>query len=139
VRLRNLRMVLMDDGMLGYKVVRFTAEAKERWVNGGMSMQPNFAARTCLAIYSELDWQIISGHCHTVPVGSSNGEHRVVMDILNFKSMTAEESIAHARYLPPGIEPHESGWEKVFARYVQEGVPAFRELKTGTGVRKRCG
>src|SRR5471032_2360603 len=48
--------------------------------------------------HPELDWHFISGHCHTVPVGSRNGEDRVVMDILNFSGMTAEESITHARF-----------------------------------------
>jgi hypothetical protein len=87
-----------------------------------------FACGIGVLNYPELEWEFITGHCHTVPVGSRGGEHRVVMDILNFKMMTAERSIAHAQYLPPGVEPQGNGWKEVFATYVQKWVPAFREL-----------
>ena len=87
-----------------------------------------FACAVGVINYPDLEWQFTSGHCHTVPVGSRDGHHRVVMDILNFKGMTAEESIAHARLVPPGTEPGPSGWERLFALYVQKCVPALREL-----------
>jgi hypothetical protein len=79
--------------------------------------------------YPELDWQFISGHCHTVAAGSGDGKCRVVMDILNFKMMPAEQSIAHAQLVPPGIhEPVDLGWSKVFNLYVESAVPALRQL-----------
>lgn len=48
--------------------------------------------------YPNLDWRFVSGDLHTVPVGyGPDGEPRVVMDILLFDYLTAEESIAYAR------------------------------------------
>ena len=82
--------------------------------------------------YPELDWHFISGHCHTVPVGNWNGEHRVVMDILNFKRMTAEESIAHAQRLPPDMpELDDSSRKVLFDIYIEIVVPKLRELAQG--------
>lgn len=47
--------------------------------------------------YPELQWKMLHGDHHTVPVGyGADGAPRVVMDILLFHSMTAEESIAYA-------------------------------------------
>jgi len=91
-----------------------------------------FACAIGVLNYPELDWHFISGHCHTVPVGSWNGEHRVVMDILNFKMMTAEESIAHAQRIPPNTPELEgSGWQKLFGIYIEKAVPKLRELAQG--------
>ena len=88
-----------------------------------------FACAIGVINYQELDWQFISGPCHTVPVGSRNGENGVVTDILNFKSMTAEQSIAHVRLVPPGVtEPDDGCWPECFALYVQNVVPRLREL-----------
>jgi hypothetical protein len=87
-----------------------------------------FACAIGVLNYPELDWDFITGHCHTVPVGSRRGEHRVVMDILNFKRMTAEESIAFAHFVPPN--PRESdmeGWPEAFANYIQNVVPKLRK------------
>lgn len=88
-----------------------------------------FACAIGVINYPELDWQFISGHCHTVPVGSRNGENKVVMDILNFKTMTAEESIALARLVPPGMTTPDAGcWPECFAYYLTNIVPALRDL-----------
>jgi hypothetical protein len=82
--------------------------------------------------FPELDWHFISGHCHTVPVGSWNGEQRVVMDILNFKRMTAEESINLAqRILPERPELEGSGWNEWFSCFIEKAVPRLRELTQG--------
>lgn len=84
-----------------------------------------FACAIGVLNYPELDWQFISGKCHTVPVGSRGGEYRVVMDILNFKQMTAERSIAHASIPDCDREPN---WERAFALYLETVVPALRKL-----------
>ena len=82
--------------------------------------------------YAELDWHFISGHCHTVPVGSWNGEHRVVMDILNFKCMTAKESINLAQhFIPERPELEGSDWKELFGFYIENVVPKLRELAQG--------
>ena len=48
--------------------------------------------------FPELDWRIVTGELHSVPVGHDpNGEPKVVMDILLFEDMTAEESINHTK------------------------------------------
>ncbi len=88
-----------------------------------------FACAIGVLNYPELDWHFISGPCHTVPVGSRNGVDRVVMDILNFKRLTAEESLTLTRYLPPGRpEVDLSGWELAFDWYGDNVVPALRKL-----------
>ena len=47
--------------------------------------------------YPKLRWKFVPGRCHTVPVGyDENGQARVVMDILLFEDMTADESIRFA-------------------------------------------
>ena len=61
--------------------------------------------------YPELDWRFVSGDLHTVPVGyGPDGSPKVVMDILLFDSMTAQESIAQAMRTLEGAPAHE-GWE----------------------------
>ena len=78
-----------------------------------------FACAIGVLNYPELDWEFVSGHCHTVPVGSLAGQRRVVMDILHFKTMTAAESIAHATLAPPGSPEPAPGWAKLFTYYVE--------------------
>ncbi|MFO0800195.1 MAG: hypothetical protein U0804_22235 [Gemmataceae bacterium] len=88
-----------------------------------------FACAVGVLNYPDLDWQFVCGHCHTVPVGSRGGRPGVVMDILNFKGMTAEESLAHARYVPPGQAAEAApGWAKLFGYYVTEFVPVLRKM-----------
>ena len=64
---------------------------------------------------------------HTVPVGyGPDGSPKVVMDILLFDSMTAQESIAQAmRRTLEGAPAHEGG-EEVFAAFVEAMVPRLR-------------
>lgn len=88
-----------------------------------------FACAIGVLNYPDLDWQFVSGHCHTVPLGTRNSEHRVVVGILQFKKNTAEASIAHARHIPPGLPADDNpGWARAFDYYVGEFVPALREL-----------
>ena len=44
--------------------------------------------------YPALDWRFASGEWHTVPVGYLGEEPQVVMDILHFDTITAEQSLA---------------------------------------------
>lgn len=77
--------------------------------------------------YPHLDWRFISGDMHTVPVGyGADSEPTVVMDILLFESMTAEESIAHTQKkldTPTGGE----NWDKLFDFFVRKCVPRIRD------------
>ncbi len=59
--------------------------------------------------YPELQWKFVSGRLHTVPVGYDQaGIPQVVMDILLFDSMTAEESIEFA------IKEEDPRWQQQF-------------------------
>jgi hypothetical protein len=72
--------------------------------------------------YPELEWKFVSGRCHTVPVGyDENGQARVVMDILLFEDMTAEESIRFAL-----LRKH-SAKQTLFTGFATKVVPAIRE------------
>ena len=80
--------------------------------------------------YPHLNWRFVSGDHHTVPVGyDADGNPKVVMDILLFDSMTAEESIAHAS----GHFDDDQGekWEKIFQFFIQRIVPALRASAQG--------
>jgi hypothetical protein len=87
-----------------------------------------FACAIGVLNYPDLDWQFVSGHCHTVVVGSHNEECRVVLDILNYKGWTGERSIAHARYIPLGLQAEDNpGWAMMFGYYLGKFVPKLRE------------
>jgi hypothetical protein len=89
--------------------------------------------------YPELDWQFLSGPLHTVPVGSLNGQYRVVMDILNFDEMTAEQSIEFAQRVLPGAPETKTSDDQCFDIYVMTIVPALREIAYAARLRKkRC-
>ena len=80
--------------------------------------------------HPNLDWRFVSGDRHTVPVGyDADGNPKVVMDILLFDSMTAEESIAFAS----GNRDDGQGekWEKIFQFFIQRIVPALRASAQG--------
>jgi hypothetical protein len=84
--------------------------------------------------YPNLDWRFVSGDRHTVPVGyDADGNSKVVMDILLFDSMTAEESITFAsRNRDAGQgRKWEKVWEKLFQVFVQRIVPAIRASAQG--------
>ena len=55
------------------------------------------------------------------------------MDILSFKRMTAEESIAQASIADPDGDPQ---WENLFTFYVNSFVPKLRAFapRLGSGV-----
>lgn len=77
--------------------------------------------------YPDLEWRFVSGQYHTIAVGSRNGEDRVVMDILNFKQMTAEESIALASQVLPKPARSEMNWQKIYRLHIQMFVPWLLE------------
>jgi hypothetical protein len=70
-------------------------------------------------------WKMLSGDVHTVPVGyDKDGAARVVMDILQFDSMTAEQSMAHAtKSLGRKRNPQ---WETAFRYMEEQVVPQIR-------------
>jgi hypothetical protein len=85
-----------------------------------------FAMAIGVLNYPRLDWRFVSGHLHTVPVGyEPTGEAVVVMDILLFADMTAEESLARATQKVNGA-PAAEGWEEVFKTFTKTIVPALR-------------
>lgn len=73
-----------------------------------------------------LDWNFLSGDLHTVPVGSGRDGQQVVMDILLFDSMTAEESIELATKKVDHA-PACNGWDEVFEAFVSNMVPIIRD------------
>jgi hypothetical protein len=69
-------------------------------------------------------------HYPRFPVGSRNGEPRVVMDILSYKSLTAEEAIAHAQLILPDRPEADAGvWASPFASYIEGVVPSLRAME----------
>ena len=81
-----------------------------------------FAMAIGVINYPELEWKFVSGRCHTVPVGyDENGQARVVMDILLFDDMTAEESIRFA------LLRKDSAGRPLFSGFATKVVPAIRE------------
>ncbi len=81
-----------------------------------------FAMAIGVINYPKLRWKFVSGRCHTVPVGyDESGQARVVMDILLFEDMTAEESIRFAL-----LRKHSAG-QKLFTGFATKVVPAIRE------------
>ncbi len=78
--------------------------------------------------YPRLDWRFVSGDLHTVPVGyGPDGKASVVMDILLFEGMTAEQSLALATKKVNGASAAE-GWEDGFQLFVRLLVPALRAV-----------
>jgi hypothetical protein len=85
-----------------------------------------FACAIGVLNYPQLDWQFICGGLHTVPVGSANGEYKVVVDILNFKNLTAQESIDFAQETGPEQAP--DYLKNFLAHYIADTVPLLREM-----------
>jgi len=76
--------------------------------------------------HPSLDWRFVSGDLHTVPVGyGPGGDPHVVMDILLFERMSAEESIAHARKKLDAAE-ESGGLESYYEAFVRGTVPLLR-------------
>ena len=81
-----------------------------------------FAMAIGVINYPKLRWKFVSGRCHTVPVGyDENGQARVVMDILLFEDMTADESIRFAL-----LKKH-SADRMLFTGFATKVVPAIRK------------
>jgi hypothetical protein len=112
-----------------YKLSWYQPWARCHWISF-------FACAIGVLNYPDLDWDFISSDRHTVPVGSRDGEIKVVMDILNFKTMTAEESIAVAKGTPSYVFDPEADWRMHFAFFRQVYVPGLRELAPK---RRGCG
>lgn len=89
-----------------------------------------FACAIGVLNYPQLDWRFLTGDCHTVPVGyAEDGEPFVVMDILNFDSMTAEASIEWTRLKLPNA-PKTTQWHTLFEMYRTHRVPELRAAAT---------
>ena len=57
-------------------------------------------------LFPDLEWGFLTSEFHSVAVGLEGGDIEIVMDILNFKRMTAEESIDFVK---------KSEWKACFA------------------------
>lgn len=78
--------------------------------------------------YPELDWKFVSGRLHTVPVGYDQaGNPQVVMDILLFDTMTAQESIAYAQQVADDPSPYTTAWKGNFHCFETEIAAGIRE------------
>jgi hypothetical protein len=78
--------------------------------------------------YLRLDWRFVSGDLHTVPVGcGADGKPAVVMDILLFEGMSAEQSLALATEKVNGA-PAAGGWQEGFKMFTKTMVPALRAV-----------
>ena len=80
-----------------------------------------------LLLYPSLRWEIVSGDLHTIALGyDANDDPRVVMDILLFDCMTANDSIRHAGRKEEGF-PHTnmSGCYEMFV----DGLRTLLRLK----------
>lgn len=75
--------------------------------------------------YPLLNWTFVSSEMHTVPVGYFGGDARVVMDILQFDCLTAEQSIALAK-MSNGVTANEAEWQKVLDLFLAKILPQLR-------------
>ncbi len=104
---------------------------KGKYLQKGFDKSEAFLAgrkRIGVLNYPELEWKMLRGDLHTVPVGyDADGAARVVMDILNFDFMTADESIAAAS-MTVGCEPSWQ-WELVFRAMEETVVSIIRAAR----------
>jgi hypothetical protein len=78
--------------------------------------------------YPSLRWEIVAGDSHTIAVGyDANGDPKVVMDILLFDRMTAEDSIRYAGTKDGGPPEHMAEFYKLF-------VGGLQKLFLGEGI-----
>ena len=90
-----------------------------------------FSLAIGLLNYPDLNWRILSGDLHTVPVGyGPDGEPKVVMDILLFDLMTAGESIAQTLRR---VDPDTAWSARICRDFFKHMLPVFRKL-----AEKRC-
>jgi hypothetical protein len=97
--------------------------------------------------YPELDWRFVSGDLHTVAVGyDAEGRPRVVMDILLFDHMTAEESLAHTQKTYERVKTSRETreeWEGTFQFFIDQVVSRLkvraRQLREARSVGKADG
>ena len=95
-----------------------------------------FSLAIGVANYPDLTWRLVSGNIHTVPVGyDAHGNPRVVMDILLFADMSAEESIAFAESKPTAPEDN-FGYVWLSAHIVSAMQESIRPQPTTKAARK---
>jgi hypothetical protein len=140
------------DGPFAYGAIGFNT----RIVKGKLSWyQPlnrcHYIALFSMAIgvltYPDLDWRFVSGDRHTVPVGyDTEGNPRVVMDILLFDDHTAAESIALAQQDMPTLRAPakiRKLWGKLIQAFIDKVVPKLkaraRALRQSRGNRNGSG
>lgn len=134
----DLGMMLLDDNWLrGDPPYLLGREPGRRSVPGKLSWyQPcgccHWIAFFSMAIgvlnYPTLDWRFVGGDLHTVPVGyGPDGKPVVVMDILLFEGMTAEESLALATKNLAGA-PDIKEWDDDFQMFGSLMVPTLRAV-----------
>lgn len=76
-----------------------------------------FSYVVSLLNYPHLRWDIATGDLHTVAVGyERSGDPEVVMDILLFDEITAEESLRRTQLKVEGVEP--SSMDEFFKMFV---------------------
>jgi hypothetical protein len=136
----DLGMMMLDDNwqrgdppyLMGREAGRRAVPGKLSWYRpcGCCHWIAFFSMAIGVLNYPELDWRFLTGDLHTVPVGfDSSGEPRVVMDILLFEGMTAEESIDLTKRKPVRRITGASGnrqWEALYAVFLKRIVPLIR-------------
>ncbi len=90
-----------------------------------------FAMAIGVLNYPELNWRMLSGDLHSAPVGfGADGAACIVMDILLFDVMTAEQSIAFSN-MTVGVGSS-AQWETVFRAMEETVVPIIRATARGS-------
>jgi hypothetical protein len=106
-----------------------------------------FAMAIGVLNYPDLDWRFVSGDLHTVPVGyDDQGNPRVVMDILLFDHMTADESIAQTQKTYERVKTStetRKAWDATFQFFIDQVGSRLkartRELRDPRSFIKRSG
>jgi hypothetical protein len=86
-----------------------------------------FSCAVGAVVYPHLRWDIVTGDLHTVAVGyDAAGDAAVVMDILLFDRISAEESLRLARREVDGIAPSDMDeCFKIFVDYLSLARDAY--------------
>jgi hypothetical protein len=79
--------------------------------------------------YSDLQWGFVTGDAHTVAVGFQDEwvQPELVMDILNFRRMTAEESLAFALTPNPSFHASLHTYAASFCKYPDFALEVLRQ------------